>query len=267
MENKIHTELLKALESINELQGKSYDEIKKKFDKIAEILLTKTKIVKGLQEYYITDIEFYLYCKGHEDIITYPRNCEAGMWFFHPSGVDITFKSSGITFSKEKETIKAKIPNNEAFFGGILLRGIELIKDDGEIRKKLDGYPLNVCDELFDKFNAFALPRDFPVLIEYKEHRFYGKKIDNTNKSFRYHMLKKGEEGKKAVFLEDNEIENIKENKSLIEEYSKARAYGILEQNYVKEIDKKSKDDLANKFCQYSMANYRYRIKKENNAW
>lgn len=42
----IHTELLKALESVNELKGKSHDEIKAKLDKIAEILLTKTKIVR-----------------------------------------------------------------------------------------------------------------------------------------------------------------------------------------------------------------------------
>ena len=85
MENckTIHTELLKALESVNELKGKSHDEIKAKLDKIAEILLTKTKIVrmpkvKELRElelkeieYYITDIEFYLYCKNHKDNITY----------------------------------------------------------------------------------------------------------------------------------------------------------------------------------------------------
>ena len=44
-----------------------------KFDEIAEILLTKTKIKKGALSYDILDIEFYLFCKGHEDIITYPR--------------------------------------------------------------------------------------------------------------------------------------------------------------------------------------------------
>ncbi|WP_086268213.1 hypothetical protein [Campylobacter devanensis] len=80
--SEVYTELLTALESVGELSGKSHEEIEKKFDEIAKILLTKTKIVKGTREYYITDIEFYLYCDGHEDIITYPRNCEAGDWFF-----------------------------------------------------------------------------------------------------------------------------------------------------------------------------------------
>ena len=34
-----------------------------KFDEIAEILLTKTKIKKGALSYDILDIEFYLFCK------------------------------------------------------------------------------------------------------------------------------------------------------------------------------------------------------------
>ena len=43
----VYTELLTALESVGELSGKSHKEIEKKFDEIAKILLTKTKIVKG----------------------------------------------------------------------------------------------------------------------------------------------------------------------------------------------------------------------------
>ena len=67
MENckTIHTELLKALESVNELKGKSHDEIKAKLDKIAEILLTKTKIVrmpkaKELRELELKEKEYYI---------------------------------------------------------------------------------------------------------------------------------------------------------------------------------------------------------------
>lgn len=85
-------------------------------------MLIQTKIVKGSQEYYITDIEFYLYCEGHKDIITYPRKCEAGEWFFNGSGVDISFASN-----VEFQNAKAKLSDN-SFFGGILLRGIKRLK-------------------------------------------------------------------------------------------------------------------------------------------
>ena len=106
---------LKELLTKESLLENGVNGLEEKFDEIAKILLTKTKIVKGTREYYITDIEFYLYCDGHEDIITYPRSCEAGEWFFHDSGVDISFGSN----SGFKDG-KAKIPDNNSFFGGIL---------------------------------------------------------------------------------------------------------------------------------------------------
>ena len=141
-----------------------------KFDEIAKILLTKTKIKKGALSYDILDIEFYLFCKGHEDIITYPRNCEAGEWFFHNSGVDITFKSKKVNFIDNHSGLKAVFSKDEnIFFGGILLRGIKLsyINNHKEITgKNLNGYPQNVCHELFDKFNALEpiISHDYPYL-------------------------------------------------------------------------------------------------------
>lgn len=144
--------------------------LKNKFDEIAKILLTQTKIVKDSQEYYITDIEFYLYCQGHEDIITYPRNCDAGMWFFHNSGVDISFKSENIEFRDSGSALRAVYPNDETFFGGILLRGIKLTNSNyykGLTGKDLNNHPQNICDELFDKFNALEpiTANDYPHLV------------------------------------------------------------------------------------------------------
>ena len=156
----VYTELLTALESVGEVSGKSHEEIEEKFDEIAEILLTKTKIVKGTREYYITDIEFYLYCDGHEDIITYPRNCEAGDWFFHDSGVDISF-GSNLSFKDDKAILE-----NNSFFGGILLRGIKPVGGYSS-SKNLTDAPKNIVDELFDKFSAFNTSLDnFPQIIE-----------------------------------------------------------------------------------------------------
>ena len=145
-------------------------DLEAKFDEIAEILLTKTKIKKGALSYDILDIEFYLFCKGHEDIITYPRNCEAGEWFFHNSGVDITFKSNKVNFIDNGSGLKAVFSNDEnIFFGGILLRGIKLSyinNHKGITGKNLNGHPQNVCHELFDKFNALEpiIAHDYPYL-------------------------------------------------------------------------------------------------------
>lgn len=134
-----HNKLWEALKSVNignlkiekdkayfefEKSTKSAEEV---FKEIAEILLTQTKIVKGSQEYYITDIEFYLYYKGHKDIITYPRKCEAGEWFFHGSGVDIFFASN-----VEFQNGKAKLSDN-LFFGEILLRGIKRFNENNKL--------------------------------------------------------------------------------------------------------------------------------------
>lgn len=130
------------------------------FKEIAEILLTKTKIVKGSQEYYITDIEFYLYCNDHKDIITYPRKCEAGEWFFHDSGVDISFASN-----VEFQNGKAESRDNP-FFGGILLRGIKLIKGKSVEKKELNDKPSNVFYELFRNFDAFSGNVEFPKLVK-----------------------------------------------------------------------------------------------------
>ena len=72
------------------------DEVEKKFEIIAEILLNWCIIRVNAKRFRILEIEFYLFGgKGnHKDIIAYPRtDMEGGEWFFHPSGVDICFKS------------------------------------------------------------------------------------------------------------------------------------------------------------------------------
>jgi len=137
-----------------------------KFKEIADILLYGTSIQKGGRKYRITDIEFYWYSDEHRDIITYPRTCDAGMWFFHASGVDLSFESK--VEMKPKLTSKDKhlAPNlnKDSYFGGILIRGIHSLDDD----RKIDG-PFKVVDELFDKFNAFGIgTADFPILVEDK---------------------------------------------------------------------------------------------------
>ena len=147
------------------LDGKK--DIETKFGELADSLLKHVSIQKGDKEYWMTDIEFYFYSSNHKDIITYPRNCEAGQWFFHPSGVDISFESKIDT--KEKSSTQKRKPylTDTSVFGGILIRGIKIAKVDNSVNDKTLCYngPMLACDELFDKFDAFGNVTDFPKLV------------------------------------------------------------------------------------------------------
>lgn len=149
-------ELIKALSTPEELIHEGVG----KFEELAKALMNNFQIKKGDNRYWMTEIEFYLYHDEHRDIITYPRRCKAGMWFFHASGVDITFESK---FPKESpEELKQKpFLDKGVVFGGVLIRGIQTVDDD---KRRVKG-PINVCDELFDMFDAFGEPVAFPQLV------------------------------------------------------------------------------------------------------
>lgn len=116
------------------------------FDRIAKILMNNCAISKGNNRYEIVEIEFYLFTPDHQDVITYPRNCAAGQWFFHPSGVDLTFES------------------NHEHFGGILIRSIKRIKDGQLILG-----PLNCVEELWNNLNAFEIiPSEYSKIISWQ---------------------------------------------------------------------------------------------------
>ena len=260
----VYTELLTALESVGKLSGKSHEEIEKKFDEIAKILLTKTKIVKGIREYYITDIEFYLYCDGHEDIITYPRNCEAGDWFFHDSGVDISFESN----IKFDNTGKAEL-SSKNIFGGILLRGIKPVGGYSS-SKNLTDAPKNIVDELFDKFSAFEESEhflvNFPLLKEESCHDLKDRKLnDIATRTYRHHILRKCENNKIIKgFIGKEEIDRIKSSIEEIKKYSTPRAELILSDRYVINNDKGKeniiKENIINAFANSALKPYRYTV-------
>lgn len=148
--------LLKSLNATSTL-----DEIKKCFDEMAKQLFCNYHIVKGENTYDILEIEFYFYSPKHRDLITYPRkSTKPGMWFFHMSGVDITFG----TDLKEGEP--------PLMYGGILIRSIVKTKGDGsELPKYICG-PMNCVDELFDYIYAFdgeVSRADIPYIEEKEE--------------------------------------------------------------------------------------------------
>jgi hypothetical protein len=120
------------------------DEIHKYFSETADLLMNNYVISKHGIEYEIVEIEFYLFTPEHPDVITYPRDCVAGQWFFHQSGVDLTFATT------DKQ------------FGGILIRGLR--ETQGE-RKQVFG-PQNCVNLLWDKFNAFeTVATEIPLII------------------------------------------------------------------------------------------------------
>lgn len=96
--------------------------ISNQFKKIAEELFNHYAIKTHDDKIYrFTDIEFYYYCSSHRDIITHPRNSEPLTWFINDfGGIDLNFKSRISRNEKGKYIL-----NNEAFFGGILIRQLE----------------------------------------------------------------------------------------------------------------------------------------------
>lgn len=115
------------------------------FQSIANDLMNHVLVTKGEKLYEIIEIEFYLFSPKHPDVITYPRHIDGGQWFFHQSGVDLSFKS------------------DETIFGGILIRGIREHKDDAT---PIIG-PLKCVDLLWDRFDAFAPnPESYPRIVE-----------------------------------------------------------------------------------------------------
>lgn len=184
------------------IKGRNNGGYQKVFDDIAKILLNKVAIRKGKKIFYIKDIEFYLYENNHRDIVTYPRICKAGQWFFHPSGIDISFESSVEVNSNDYELFQP-ILNEDAFFGGVLIRAIypaDKAPSDA-CKYNLDG-PHKVEWALFDSFDAFNEVTDFPHLIEC-EH-----KIEYITKVRKNLKLKENDYRKKIETILNSYYEN-----------------------------------------------------------
>jgi hypothetical protein len=70
--------MISSIEELKELMRISPDalpeEIRKRFEEIADALINHVYIQYGEQRYYFEEIEFYYYNKNHRDLITYPLN-------------------------------------------------------------------------------------------------------------------------------------------------------------------------------------------------
>lgn len=154
-------ELKDALAAPERLVKKPEEE----FKEFATSLMNNFQVKKGDNRYWMTDVEIYIYTDSHRDIITYPRNCEAGRWFFHASGVDISFKSE--VDSNARNLVRKPELSRHSVFGGILIRKIVM---DGNPSIEAPG-PIKVIDELFDQFDALKSPENFPIIVAAKSPR------------------------------------------------------------------------------------------------
>lgn len=222
METKSNTQdenLQNLLSSLN--ANSSKDNIVATFEKIAKKLLNNYHIKKGEEEYYFMHIEFYFCNKNHLDIITYPRKLDAGKWFFHQSGVDLTFNSSYEGHEKAINT------SSDFYYGGILIRDIVKRSD---MEKKFGG-PYKCEWELFDFLEAFSPTSQVPYLEknsqsfginieEYKikrEFSYDGQKVRTKyNELYNYYYPKINLSEKTFVEFLDNINYGFKVNRDIL---------------------------------------------------
>jgi hypothetical protein len=111
------------------------------FDRIAEQLLTTTRLRVGEQSHRLIEIEIYYHGPGHEDPFAHrdPVQLELGRWYFHRTGGAYrsgSFKGLDLAFG------------DGTAFGGVLFRGLET-----ERAELIDG-PSLLVDFLLEQSGA-----------------------------------------------------------------------------------------------------------------
>lgn len=146
---------------------------------IAKKLFCEYQIVKGNStKYDLEEIEFYLYTSQHKDNNhVYPRVCQAGEWFVHYSGVDLTFQ----TLTDGKKITQC---------GGILFRRLKKSEingsDDGYVSVESIGGPLRCLMELFNGQDAPKLIKKNPESVTLESSHRIGIKNRGVQDTLRY---------------------------------------------------------------------------------
>lgn len=148
----------------------SAEECEALFKEIAELLINNYAICVNDRLYRLLEIEFYYFNPNIDDFrdnnekkkVTYPRITPVAQWFFHSSGVDLTFESN----------------KNEGYGGGILIR--KIVDDNGKITEG----SLRCYWELFGKYtDAFSAKVDN---LEYAKNILSDKMPDGNRREFYY---------------------------------------------------------------------------------
>ena len=136
----------------------------------------------------ITEAEFYYFAPDHLDIITYPRRMNGGRWFFHQSGVDLTFDSY-LAY-----TDCGLIDAQTSSFGGILIRSMLIHTGNGP--DKLISGPMKCVYELWDDFDALS-----PQKNEYPHLLYRPVSGIQIGRSPRHYPIKQGVKSEKFASL------------------------------------------------------------------
>lgn len=109
--------------------------IDEQFSNIAKELFFEYSLIVNEQVYQLVEVEFYYHSSEHADPFVHCDEMQKtnGQWYFHGSGIDITFG------------------NKEGNYGGILIRGIAKKNDDNY--EYISG-PLNVAKEIFSQLGS-----------------------------------------------------------------------------------------------------------------
>lgn len=144
-----------------EITASNRKSVEASFNRIAERLFCNYQLVVNDRHYYrLIDIEFYYYAPGiFEDVYAHKHDAQLsnGKWYFHGSGIDITF-------------------GNGECHGGILIRGIASVRGEGKadhmgLFKQIHG-PLNVKTELFSSMHgAFEKKANYLYLTDVSQER------------------------------------------------------------------------------------------------
>jgi hypothetical protein len=120
------------------------------FKRIAGVLFNDYCISANNTEYDILEVEFYYHSSDHKDLFIYDKtekNKSTGNWFFHLSGIDLTFGDpikeirGGILIRAIRR--RNTEPENPKYFIGPLRTMLEIlnnilpIKGNGELQIKL----------------------------------------------------------------------------------------------------------------------------------
>ena len=182
------------------------DKIEEDFHRIANDLLNYWVLKVEDSLYRITEIEFYYNCgKLHNDTYIHGHELQKqkGKWYFHGSGIDLTF-------------------GNDDAFGGILIRAICKINDEG---KRYCYGPLNCILEIFGNLSSIYKSEMSFCLIPAQEEQF---KIEKPicaprvglnpeknpimwNKNYRFLVMPKQKHADKSRILEAMKSQGLSE--------------------------------------------------------
>jgi hypothetical protein len=170
-------------------------EFQKKCAEIANELFKNYCIECGEKKFALAEIEFYYFKEGEFkekwNEKTYERNpYDSSKLFYHLSGVDICFKS---------ELTKDKKGNKHGYGGGVLIRSMVEVNENGEYLVDSDKYykiiigPLTCVNMMLNACNGNSMPKIEPIIISKRQnftpketYRYLGKNdfelIENEEK-------------------------------------------------------------------------------------